>query len=76
MNIVIEKGVPIPPDRRGGANRHASMSRWPWETLEIGDSFRVRSSGPNTTWANRRYAPKKFISRQIGGRLYRVWRVE
>lgn len=74
---VIEKGIPIPPQRRGaiGNRRHA---RYPFRLMEVGDSILVdgdtkfanalvcmwKQGLPGTTWATRRVTPKQT----------RVWR--
>lgn len=73
--IKIEKGIPIPA--RGGSEAH-----YPWENMEVGDSFLVPGKGKTSkslyvmvTKANKRYSPRRFISRAVKGGT-RVWRIQ
>lgn len=70
--IKIDKGIPIPS---GG---HGRRAKYPWHEMEVGDSFFV-SGGTNNkgfvSYANRRFAPKRFLSRTVEGGT-RVWRLE
>ena len=34
MTVKIDKGVPVPPAKKGG-----SVCRWPWHDMSPGDSF-------------------------------------
>ena len=67
--IKIEKGVPIPPRDRG----HRS-SKYPWATMEIGDSFFVPKAkmGSSASIAGKRYQ-RKFTTRPEGDGT-RIWR--
>lgn len=70
MKFKIEKGVPCPPSRRDGF--------FPWNDLEIGDSFFVpgtdsRRFGANASYSSKRYG-KKFVVRNVDGGV-RVWRI-
>lgn len=69
--IKIEKNIPIPAE-------YQRASKYPWRTMEIGDSFYVEVKGGiggRVSTANKVYAPRKFISRgEEAG--YRVWRIE
>jgi len=73
--IEIEKGVPIPTTR---------MHSYPWEKMEVGDSFVVESEDPRTAkhlrvtgWDyGRRHRPFKIIVRQETPTTVRVWRTE
>lgn len=46
-------------------------AKWPWRTMEVGDSFVIPSAGkPQDTAAgaaNRRYAPRRFRSKRVEG---------
>lgn len=77
--FIIEDNVPVPARRRvGGGGR-----KYPWLELSVGQSFFVKNPPkikngyfvPLVAAPNKRYAPKKFISRKEGDGL-RVWRVE
>ena len=72
--IQIDKGIAIPVFGRRGRT-----SQYPWEAMEVGDSFFVR----NRTAANFRstcekasvrHKPKKFICRDVEGGV-RAWRI-
>lgn len=72
--IEIESGIPIPAvlNRQGG-------TIYPWEALEIGQSFRAPHTRVSVTNANKRYFPKKFTGKtlqQHGVKYLRVWRVQ
>ena len=68
--IQIEKNFPIPPGRRG------RPVKYPWYSMEIGDSFLPTEKCARATAyaASQRYAPKKFIYRKVdgGGRIWRI----
>lgn len=60
----IEKGVPIPIEARGGLRKYDHF--YPFEKMEIGDSFWVSSSSYCTAGAVTKFSKKtgwKFISR-------------
>ena len=67
--IEIDKGVPIPA-------RGAGARKYPISDLEIGDSFwvGVQHGAQLAGIANRRYAPKRFMSRTENGGT-RIWRI-
>lgn len=49
MNVTIgpiEFGVPIPPRRKPGSRKYVSP-KYPWNTLEVGDSFEIIHDGSN-----------------------------
>ena len=48
--ITIEKGIPMPEQKR-----HA---KYPWDQLEVGDSFFIPNSSSNFHYINWRLAPK------------------
>lgn len=72
--VDIERGVPIP------ITRH---HKYPWESMEVGDSFFVSAEDdlhPSAVYqsalrACKRYAPRKYKSRTVDGG-WRVWRTE
>ena len=72
--IAIEKGVDIPSRRVGRS------SVYPWNIMEVGDSFLV-TGNPSSYFhvqvynANKRYAPKRFVQRIQEDCSVRVWRV-
>jgi hypothetical protein len=68
MNKVkIDKNIPMPPARPKG-------QIYPWEEMEIGDSFLSRATTASLAqYANNKYKPKHF---RVGleGKYFRVWR--
>lgn len=70
--VKIEKGIPLPS--RGGANGNA---KYPWRTMEVGDSFLVPAKTPRKFSAHMAQAQRntghKFASRTVEGGC-RVWR--
>jgi hypothetical protein len=73
-NFKVEKGVPIPKPKMG---RH---TKYPWNEMNIGDSFPVTikqylTVRANVGYRNRTYNDKYFILRQCDGK-YRVWRIK
>lgn len=68
----IEKGIPIPPKRKGGVPGL-------WASMEVGDSVLLEGASQNQ--ATGRFAPTakrkgwKFITRKVDGGV-RVWRVK
>ncbi len=76
--IPIEKGIPIPKPKLGFKTRSNQLR--PWDQLEIGDSFLVRNTTPNTEIkalheAEKRRPGKKFTMRRLGNDV-RVWRID
>lgn len=71
--VKIDKDVPLP-------SRSGFHSKYPWEEMEVGDSFMMEGK-TNTSahghcyqW-NKKLAPKKFVARKIEGGC-RVWRIK
>ncbi len=70
----IEKGVEIPPHGLTGGARQ----KYPWATIQPGDSFKVRTKKPTTIRgiylcaANQ--GMKVSVRREPGG--FRVWRID
>lgn len=75
--IPIDKGMHMP--HNGAGNR----PKYPFRSMEIGDSFFVAGDPPGKKSANvmsmaRRHLPMRFASRQVtegGQRGIRVWRI-
>lgn len=78
--IQIDKHVPIPVARY--------ITKYPWDDMEIGDSFLLKNYGEKAHAlvgaANRKRKPKKFLTRRVATDKfhadryhgdYRVWRV-
>ena len=74
--VPIDKGIPIPPNNF--AERQRSAPRFPWDEMEVGDSFFSRYHGAytNTSKAARRYPGKKFTGRSLEDGGWRIWRTE
>ena len=86
----IESNIPLPPDKRGGAGKTRQPYRsYPFEDMEIGDSFHVPTEPgqtpqqiqlglavPAKNWAH--YGPDrahiKFTTRQTETGA-RIWRI-
>ena len=75
--IKIEKGIPMPPSKRG------RPSKYPWVELEIDESFFVPANGVPLKRVQQRLNParhipfgRKFVSRQMPKEDgVRVWRI-
>jgi len=69
MNIVIEKGVPLP----------ISNTKYPFESMEVGDSFTVPNDYRKSLQATISYfhqrGGKRYTVRKNGD-ICRCWRVE
>lgn len=67
MIAEIQKNIPIP----------APGVLYPWETMEIGDSFVYENGGgyQRTYDANRKYKPKRFACRKYCVN-FRIWRIK
>jgi hypothetical protein len=73
----IDKGIPIPADVYG--DQRGAPRIYPWEEMEIGDSFifptAFRSSAHAiAAKASTRYG-KKFKARKTADDQWRVWRI-
>lgn len=81
--IRVEKGVPIPPIRRGPVAEAGSRRRYPWDEMEIGDSFAVRPKKGQThrelagalaaLFSQRRRQYKELYTMRREGVGFRVW---
>jgi hypothetical protein len=72
--ITFSDNIPPPTDRRGG-----KQSMYPWDMLEVGQSFFVPGKasheiGGALNWAAQKRGTK-YVSRSEGGGV-RVWRTE
>lgn len=70
--ITVDKGIPAP-------ETHDNRVKYPFRTMEIGDSFVVEKNvhKVSTTFSayNWRMKPKRFTWKQEGPDRTRVWRV-
>jgi hypothetical protein len=69
--IKIDKGIDLPVSKR----------RFPFDVMEVGDSFMEEGITSNCIHSHIRYAHKvlpgtKFEARRLGYQHYRVWRVK
>ena len=62
----IDKDIPIPDGKRN--------SIYPWNKMNIGDSFFIKTKSISMGATNKRYSPKRFITRKVEDG-YRVWRI-
>jgi hypothetical protein len=72
VDIEIEVGIPLPEKLR------RARGKYPFEMLEVGDSFRVEASiGTMRNRCSRRGAQlgRRFTCRVVNGGFVRVWRV-
>ena len=73
MTIEVEKGVPLPDSKWRGA------AKYPWLTLEVGDSFFVpgikSASRISGQWWVQKRTGRKFTKRAVDGGV-RVWRIK
>lgn len=70
----IEKGIPIPPQNKG-------VRIYPFDTMEIGDSFLVPDGGGNKAVSALQQYRKKDTTRRFTVRAQpdgtmRIWRIE
>lgn len=76
MQIVIEKGVPIPPAAIGRKTK--GQLRLSLEAMEVGDSFVLHGKGISLNGAVYNIGKaigRKFTTRKIGNDV-RVWRIK
>ena len=66
------KSFPVPTDGRGRSHR-----KYPFDTMEIGESFVMpASSRPGSVAHAKKTTGREFVVRKIDGNRYRVWRVK
>ncbi len=71
LNITVEKDIPMPPKSMSGR-----ASKYPWDDMEVGDSFLVAESNSAPVPPSRLTEQgKKFSSRAVK-KGFRVWRTE
>lgn len=75
MEVVVENGIAMPEVVRG------ARVRWPYEVLEVGESFVVPGEGKNLVVGvcarNKKWGDKlgrRFTAKRVEGGV-RVWRV-
>lgn len=73
--IPIDKDVPLPQDAHA---QYRTNAKYPWKTMEVGDSFevpnlKVTSAGPMASMAGKRLG-RKFTARATpnGSRIWRI----
>lgn len=75
--IPIDKGIPIPRRKRGGRGPRRPI--YPWDSMEIGDSFLAEGLTQIHMTAVCAYAARKFgarfTTRKVEGGV-RIWRIE
>lgn len=64
----VEKGIPLPKDRRGGSNR-----KYPFSQMQLGDSILIASRA-SAYYYQVRNPNFHFVARREG-KCYRIWRV-
>ena len=72
--ICIDKNIPIPPRIRSGGRK----PKYPWDTVEIGDSFLLATSNVDSAHAQAGHAAVRYgikLSVRKTNEGYRVWRI-
>tara|TARA_R110000822_G_scaffold34070_6_gene96971 strand:- start:3005 stop:3316 length:312 start_codon:yes stop_codon:yes gene_type:complete len=85
--IVVEQGIPIPKDGQGRKRNDWAKPKFPFDEMEVGDSFAVRPqeeqplivlqntcSGAAHLYGKKQVPEKKFTTRQRGTHV-RIWRI-
>jgi len=82
--LPVEKGIPIPPLKRGGRPRGSKQVNFPWREMEVGDSFLIpgrthlHNATPRRSAVAAGKAVKGIEERSYTSRLMpegvRVWR--
>ena len=70
-NFKIEKGVPIPSAQ--GAN---GTRKYPFEDLEVGDSFEAPEVARKSTYMYEKSTGFKFTCRAVSETTVRIWRIK
>jgi hypothetical protein len=75
MSFKIEKNVAVPASVRTGGK-----SKYPWNEMDVGDSFFVPGAKVETFYTltatqNKKDAGRRFIARKVDDGV-RVWRIE
>lgn len=75
MSIEIEKGIPIPSRKTG---RKPGSSKYPFDSMEVWDSFCASTSRASLASAARRWAkhnnPKAKFTTKVDVHGTRIWR--
>lgn len=84
--FVIEKGIPLPPPTvNNPLGRKARSAKWPWQFMDVGDSFVVpeemearckSSASMYGKAAEKRGFKRRFTVRRQPDGSYRAWRTE
>ena len=75
--IRVQKDVPLPPCKPRGRNGH-SVPRYPWNMMQVGDSFLFPlhiGRGGHAAAANASTEYRKFVCRKVDDG-YRCWRIK
>jgi hypothetical protein len=67
--IKVSKGIPIPEFVR-------SPFKYPWRTMEIGESFVSAAWMPTQASRAGRIFNRKFVVRRLPSKDWRVWRIK
>lgn len=71
----IERGLPVPETKRGGQEKgHLRFTRFPFDNMQVGDSFFIPDGDPPNCQATAEKRGMKITSRKVPGG-YRVWRL-
>lgn len=78
--IKIERGVPIPPPARSRSAER--QNKYPFDTMEVGDSFFVATKADETSAGIQRrltacaamHKPMRYATRRVDGGV-RCWRI-
>ena len=76
--VQIDKGIPMPDRPHGRANNGRSR-RWPWDEMELGDSFLATDATQNSISAAGNNASKRTGHKYTTSKCrdgVRVWRVK
>ena len=89
IDIVIDKGIPIPPIASKGGRRTGKRRLYPWADMEVGDSFAVPADGKmdarkkSMTLLTIAHSPVSTLARRnwrFTARSFddhvRIWRIE
>jgi len=69
----IEKGVPLPPENRGGAK---GKMRSLMITMKVGESFLCGKTNWSNAWVMAKQYGYKIATRQVDANTRRIWRVK
>ena len=80
MEIIVEKGIPI-PKRRYSKSKKRPYTKWDLSLLTIGDSFAVSAKdAERAVQAAHKYKVKhygfNYTVRKLSGNKSRIWRIK